>query len=323
MHQNKDSLWSVDLFRCESLILRTHWVMVVMDQFTRRIIGFGVQAGALDGPAICRMFNHAIAGALTPPRHLSSDHDPLFEFHRWKANLRILDVTEIKTVPEVPLSHPFIERLVGTIRREFWIQSLFGAPEISNGSCCTSGTTTTEIGFMRRWAASLRTAKPAMSIAGLSASVSISGSLTAAACISYPWLPDPQFATDRSRTSDQMSVEMPRTCDLRIRLPDVAECDTGDEAEVITKGANARFLEVAFGENGHGQRRVGQGKVAARRGHDDFFESLRRFLAGGTCRAAAAGPPKEHHSPTRCPLPTTAPTWCAGHPHAAPYRVRA
>ena len=30
----KDSLWSVDLFRCESLILKSHWVMVVMDQFT-------------------------------------------------------------------------------------------------------------------------------------------------------------------------------------------------------------------------------------------------------------------------------------------------
>ena len=26
-----DSLWSVDLFRCESILLKTHWVMVVMD----------------------------------------------------------------------------------------------------------------------------------------------------------------------------------------------------------------------------------------------------------------------------------------------------
>ena len=34
---SKDSLWSVDLFRCESLILKSHWVMVVMDQYTRRI----------------------------------------------------------------------------------------------------------------------------------------------------------------------------------------------------------------------------------------------------------------------------------------------
>jgi putative transposase len=121
----KDSLWSVDLFRCESLSLRTHWVMVVMDQFTRRIIGFAVQARAVDGPALCRMFNHAIAAALTLPRHLSNDHDPLFEFHRWKANLRILDVTVIKTVSEVPLSHPFIERLIGTIRRELLDQIPF------------------------------------------------------------------------------------------------------------------------------------------------------------------------------------------------------
>jgi hypothetical protein len=36
-----------------------------------------------------------------------------------RANLRILDVTEVKTVPYVPLSHPFVERLIGTIRREF------------------------------------------------------------------------------------------------------------------------------------------------------------------------------------------------------------
>ena len=32
-----------DLFRCESILLRSHWVMVVMDVFTRRIIGFGVE----------------------------------------------------------------------------------------------------------------------------------------------------------------------------------------------------------------------------------------------------------------------------------------
>ena len=48
--QAKDSLWSIDLFRCESLSLRTHWVLVVMDQFTRRIIGFGIHRGTVDGP---------------------------------------------------------------------------------------------------------------------------------------------------------------------------------------------------------------------------------------------------------------------------------
>jgi transposase InsO family protein len=114
----KDSLWSVDFFRCESLGLRSHWVMVVMDRFTRNIVGFAVHAGVLDGPTICRMFGRVIARADALPQSLSSDNDPLFEFHRWKANLRVLDVGEIKTVPHVPLSHPFIERLIGTIRRE-------------------------------------------------------------------------------------------------------------------------------------------------------------------------------------------------------------
>jgi putative transposase len=121
----KDSLWSLDLFRCESMTLKTHWVMVVMDQFTRRIIGFAVQPGVVDGQALCRMFNQIIADAPRLPQQLSSDHDPLFQFHRWKANLRILDVSEIKTVPYVPLSHPFIERLIGTVRRELLDQVPF------------------------------------------------------------------------------------------------------------------------------------------------------------------------------------------------------
>ena len=114
----KDSLWSIDLFRCESILLKTHWVLVVMDQFTRRIIGFGVHAGDVDGVALCRMFNTAIS-TKGVPKYLSSDNDPLFQYHQWQANLRILSVDEIKTVPYTPLSHPFIERLIGTIRREY------------------------------------------------------------------------------------------------------------------------------------------------------------------------------------------------------------
>src|ERR1700745_2685857 len=113
----KDSLWSLDLFRCESASLRTHWVLVVMDQYSRRIIGFGVHAGTVDGVALCRMFNRALRGQLWMPKYLSSDHDPLYKFHQWQAKLRILEVTEIKSVPFVRLSHTFDERILGMIRR--------------------------------------------------------------------------------------------------------------------------------------------------------------------------------------------------------------
>jgi putative transposase len=120
----KDSLLSVDLFRCESILLKSHWVMVVMDVYTRRIVGFSVHAGYVDGPTLCRMFIDATSGQ-SWPKYLSSDNDPLFQCHRWKANLRILEVEEIKTIPHVPMSHPFVERLIGSIRRELLDHTFF------------------------------------------------------------------------------------------------------------------------------------------------------------------------------------------------------
>ena len=51
------------------------------------------------------------------PKYLSTDKDPLYRFHQWLANLRGLEVTEIKTVPYVPLSR--------TLRRECLDRTLF------------------------------------------------------------------------------------------------------------------------------------------------------------------------------------------------------
>ncbi len=120
----KDSLWSIDLFRCESITLTSYWVLLVMDQWSRKIMGFGIKTGPVNGPVLCRMFHQIITSACSP-KYLSTDHDPLFRFRRWKANLRILDIEEIKTIPFTPISHPFIERLIGTLRREYLDQTFF------------------------------------------------------------------------------------------------------------------------------------------------------------------------------------------------------
>src|SRR5438094_762141 len=94
----KDSLWSMDLFRCESATLRTHWVLVVMDQYTRRIIGFGVHAGTVDGVALCRMFNRAIRGQYWLPKYLRNRTriiaHCLYEF------------VHLFIVPEIESAHP-------------------------------------------------------------------------------------------------------------------------------------------------------------------------------------------------------------------------
>jgi putative transposase len=91
----------------------------------RRIIGFGIHAGSVDGVALCRMFNRAIRGQRWMSQYLSSDNDPLYRFHQWQANLRVLELTQIKSIPYVPLSHPFVERLIGNLRREYLDRLLF------------------------------------------------------------------------------------------------------------------------------------------------------------------------------------------------------
>ncbi len=137
-----DSLWSVDLFRCESIVLRSYWVLVVMAQFTRRLLGIGVHCGPVTGADVCQMFNAAVH-AQGVPRHLCTDHDPVFEAHCWAANLRILEIDEIKTVPHVPLSHPFVERLIGTMQREFLDRRCSGMRATWHESWPSSRRTTT------------------------------------------------------------------------------------------------------------------------------------------------------------------------------------
>ena len=77
-----------------------------------------MHTGDVDGVALCRMFNTAIS-TQSAPHYLSLDNDPLFRYHRWQANLRILEIRTIKSIPYTPVSHPFVERLIGTVRREY------------------------------------------------------------------------------------------------------------------------------------------------------------------------------------------------------------
>ena len=47
--------------------------MLVMDVFTRRIVGFGIVPASIDSMSVC-CFNCATAGQ-SKPKYLSTDHD--------------------------------------------------------------------------------------------------------------------------------------------------------------------------------------------------------------------------------------------------------
>lgn len=73
----------------------------------------------------------------SPREYPGSDNDPLFLHHHWQAKLRIPGADEIKTVAYTPLSHPFVDRAIGTTRREHLAQAPFwnaGESALTGGS---------------------------------------------------------------------------------------------------------------------------------------------------------------------------------------------
>ncbi len=46
---------------------------------------------------------------------MSPDNDLLFQYHQWQADLRVLHVEEVKSIPSTPTTHRLIERLIGTV----------------------------------------------------------------------------------------------------------------------------------------------------------------------------------------------------------------
>jgi transposase InsO family protein len=102
------AVWSVDLFRCDSILLNSHWVLLVMDVYTRRLIGFDVERPNIDGVSVCRMFNRAIAGQLLPKR-VSTDHG-CFVSIVGSPTCASSRIEEVKSVPYAPASHRVRER---------------------------------------------------------------------------------------------------------------------------------------------------------------------------------------------------------------------
>jgi hypothetical protein len=79
---------------------------------------FGTPRSPTTGRRICKRLRQAA---------------PNIDALQFVPGLRILEVKEIKTVPYVPLSHPFVERLIGTIRREYLDQTLFWTADDLDG----------------------------------------------------------------------------------------------------------------------------------------------------------------------------------------------
>ena len=60
------------------------------------------------------------------PDYLGADHDPLYRFHQWQANLRVLNIREIETMPYITSGAPSPSHQISETQRDRLLNAAVG-----------------------------------------------------------------------------------------------------------------------------------------------------------------------------------------------------
>ena len=110
-----DQLVSIDFFTVPTATFRVLFVLVILAHRRRRVVHFNVTehpTAAWTAQQILEAFPED-----TAPRYLIRDRDQIYG-ECFRNLLRSMDITEVLTAPRSPWQNPFLEMLVGSIRRE-------------------------------------------------------------------------------------------------------------------------------------------------------------------------------------------------------------
>lgn len=115
LHNHMKSVVSVDFFTVPTVTFRVLYVFVVLHHERRRILHFNITespTAAWTGQQMVNAFAFESA-----PKYLLRDRDGIYgnEFTR---RVTSLGMDEVKSAPRCPWQNPYVERMIGTIRRE-------------------------------------------------------------------------------------------------------------------------------------------------------------------------------------------------------------
>ena len=110
-----EDLVAIDFFTVPSATFKILFVFVVLSRNRRRVVHFNVTehpSAEWTAQQIIEAFPWG-----TAPRFLLRDRDAVYG-HRFRRRLAGLGVTEVLTAPRSPWQNAYVERLIGSIRRE-------------------------------------------------------------------------------------------------------------------------------------------------------------------------------------------------------------
>ncbi len=109
------SLVSMDFFTVQSVFFKVFHVLIILSHERRQIIYFNVTTNPT-AAWVAQQIREAFPWD-TAPKHLIHDRDPVFQ-KECRATLNAMGVNIVLTAPRSPWQNPYVERVIGSIRRE-------------------------------------------------------------------------------------------------------------------------------------------------------------------------------------------------------------
>ena len=116
LRNHLDTSWAIDFFTVIPLTFSTLYIFLVLDHGRRKVVHFA----STYSPSmnwVIQQLREAMPFGLQP-KYLFRDNDRIYG-HGVRAFLASCDIEEVRTAYRSPWQNPFVERFVGTLRREF------------------------------------------------------------------------------------------------------------------------------------------------------------------------------------------------------------
>ena len=115
LHNHLTDIAAVDMFVVATATFRLLYVVVVLGHDRRKIMHFGVTAHPTQD-WLARQMTEAFPWD-TAPRYLLRDRDASYGA-AFRDRVRVMGIKEVVTAPRSPWQNAYVERLIGSIRRE-------------------------------------------------------------------------------------------------------------------------------------------------------------------------------------------------------------